>query len=1261
LVGTLLLPVRASPEEYDLVERSEWLLEDLGGNDGFSRLVVRDVDGDGTNEVIVVGYAAGAGSQPDAYVGVYRLDGRAWVREAAYTKDFRGGFDALNGVAVLDYDGDNADEIVVTGYGTNAHDTNTDVDIVVGILRKSGSSLIEEVGWYTKDFAGSGGRKNYGLDVAVGNVDQDGSTELVVVSRDDFGPYVDTPMRIGVLSVQGEQIEEETWFTENPTGQLDYWSQVEIADIDGDGNSEIVTAGSYNVFWSSIAVAAYVKGDGALSRESNLYTKRIGSQNNHGGGLAIGSVDGDAALEAVVVGNFDDNQVNSDGADLALGVLRYDGSAFAEDAPWLHEDVGKACAGTTYSGSDYWSGVAIGDVDDDGTTEIVIGGRATGDCTDYDIVAGAFSIAGGVLTKEIDWYWKDMDEGFDIGIDAVVGNLDGDNALEVALCGYHRADAGSDGDGVAVVVEAGIKPGTWAEVVDEDGGALQGASVYLKHWDGSDWVESLAGTTGADGRLWVDAATVGDQLAATHRVLQHTGTKGQHDNWSYRVHLTSIDIDADGNTTLHTIATAAELAQTQTLTVKEDNTLIGFNILASVEFDADSAYVSALGQGLREASEYLYDATDGQMFFEKVTICDRSQRWSDADYHFKASTEVRPWTNRGAIDTTSKYVHMGRYWGRRPGTRWLWSRTGPWTGRYGYRTVVHELGHYGLYLGDEYYYYGGLLGTEKKDAQCTANRTVTTSVYYDDALASSLMDSQFGTSEFCSTLAANPHNPPTDQGDKSCWETIDEKYSDTQAPARWNILRPDTDRGQVVRGPNSLPFASVLTSVDTSSCTGDRTDRCQDEDWTFTHDGSPLADVEIYLKQSGGKSIYQGKTDADGKLFIMGGAKGDRVDGSTYTTSQECVLGQCVGVPVRVTIDAEVDCSGQGQLRPAAAGRALEMEPVPFDLSVTTRPGTVADALDVSAIVTATLSSLPQARVTQAGAAAPITIDLSYSPADQAYVGTVSLDNRYDREGVVDVVAEDGAGQSVTALARFQLQEVSPEESLTVYSADGNAELYVPAGSLPEGTQLGIALDGSGAPVTGTSTLVAGPYSIAATGGVTELITETSLTLRYDALGASGVDTAMLSIYWWDEATEAWLDQGSEHWPDHQLVVTLVDGLGTYALFGIDNVPPESQVESLPACGPHAPFEVRWSGTDTGTGVAAYDVQVKDGADGAWTDWITNTRQVAGTFSGELWHTYGFRSRARDWAGNQEPYPAEADARTMIGCRLYLPMVMRGD
>ena len=49
-------------------------------------------------------------------------------------------------------------------------------------------------------------------------------------------------------------------------------------------------------------------------------------------------------------------------------------------------------------------------------------------------------------------------------------------------------------------------------------------------------------------------------------------------------------------------------------------------------------------------------------------------------------------------------------------------------------------------------------------------------------------------------------------------------------------------------------------------------------------------------------------------------------------------------------------------------------------------------------------------------------------------------------------------------------------------------------------------------------------------------------------------------------------------------------------------------------------------------------MQVRDGWDGQWTNWLTATTQYGNWFNGEDGHTYFFRFRARDLAGNENAY-----------------------
>jgi uncharacterized repeat protein (TIGR01451 family) len=90
-----------------------------------------------------------------------------------------------------------------------------------------------------------------------------------------------------------------------------------------------------------------------------------------------------------------------------------------------------------------------------------------------------------------------------------------------------------------------------------------------------------------------------------------------------------------------------------------------------------------------------------------------------------------------------------------------------------------------------------------------------------------------------------------------------------------------------------------------------------------------------------------------------------------------------------------------------------------------------------------------------------------------------------------------------------------------------------------------------------------------------------------------------------------------------------------------DCTPPTSSIDPLPPWVETTPFTVTWTGEDTWPGIAAYDVQAREGYEGTWTGWLTGTAATSGTFSGTHSHTYFFRARARDRAGNWEPFGDE--------------------
>ena len=106
-------------------------------------------------------------------------------------------------------------------------------------------------------------------------------------------------------------------------------------------------------------------------------------------------------------------------------------------------------------------------------------------------------------------------------------------------------------------------------------------------------------------------------------------------------------------------------------------------------------------------------------------------------------------------------------------------------------------------------------------------------------------------------------------------------------------------------------------------------------------------------------------------------------------------------------------------------------------------------------------------------------------------------------------------------------------------------------------------------------------------------------------------------------------------------------------IFGIDTVAPVSSASS-PNISESRDFAVTWNGTDFASklntsGLKWYDVQYKDGNKGSWQELISQTTEVSVTFRGQPGHTYYFRSRAWDNAGNVELLSGEnGDSSTYV-------------
>jgi hypothetical protein len=118
------------------------------------------------------------------------------------------------------------------------------------------------------------------------------------------------------------------------------------------------------------------------------------------------------------------------------------------------------------------------------------------------------------------------------------------------------------------------------------------------------------------------------------------------------------------------------------------------------------------------------------------------------------------------------------------------------------------------------------------------------------------------------------------------------------------------------------------------------------------------------------------------------------------------------------------------------------------------------------------------------------------------------------------------------------------------------------------------------------------------------------------------------------------------------------DSTGSYTLFYApavvpDTTPPESLVAALPER-VQAKFPVQWSGQDTGSGVAFYDVYVSVNG-GPFLTWLQKTRLNGALYQGQFDSRYAFYSVATDAAGNREAPHAQPDAQTTVALRNTAP------
>lgn len=334
-----------------------------------------------------------------------------------------------------------------------------------------------------------------------------------------------------------------------------------------------------------------------------------------------------------------------------------------------------------------------------------------------------------------------------------------------------------------VLVLAGLVgcSSTLVEVRDDAGAPVAGADVFLNGL--------RQGVTDSAGQFAFPSLLAnGDLLFARHQVYEHPSYRPDHGpggGWVERVYQTSRTVEDDGTITDLQVSNPVG---SHVLTLDPHQSLIGWHLVVSLSWDASEAELDELVLRFENASQYLYNLTDGQFVLEQVDLLDDGQQWNSAEITFDVDNTIRPHTTftggfLGPVGLGAPIIAMA------PMTYGGFGSSEP-------ATIVHELGHLAFALADEYWGFNAFAQN-----YCTAASQGTTPPDQapGGARAACAMDSQFDSSKFCSGHPDSAHRGGNAQPGP-CWDTIDVMYRDPAPPGgtpRWSLSTPDT-RGAVV-------------------------------------------------------------------------------------------------------------------------------------------------------------------------------------------------------------------------------------------------------------------------------------------------------------------------------------------------------------------------------------------------------------------------------------------------------------------------------
>jgi hypothetical protein len=544
----------------------------------------------------------------------------------------------------------------------------------------------------------------------------------------------------------------------------------------------------------------------------------------------------------------------------------------------------------------------------------------------------------------------------------------------------------------------------------------------------------------------------------------------------------------------------------------------------SLEWDArqDTRFLEEMHYGIQRASELLYDWSNGQAAIGQVTIYHDRQHWYDADVRIYASNHRRPAASLGGIvreDTTDPItstlvyqpgmVHIGLVWNR-------YGDPGGSMGEDWPRALAHELGHYALFLNDDYL---GLDADGHLILVDTCTGTAMADPYRDDY---SELKTSADWLPGCADVLANKITGRPD------WDTITTFY-------------PTLSGGSLNSGPSSLPLAVThLVEVEPPELP------------------RALADPRFYLKNEGGASLLPGR---EARAFLMRGSDGDPASRlvDLGRPAVDSILAPGAQPGDRLCVN-ELDEQRTGCKTITASDDQQLTLVVQSDWQPEVRVSPVTSRTVEVEVENLGLGLTLLARLYPGGSPASQVIALTASEED--YIGTFNLAeptidgyvriwvNEPDsqREVVVDFAMGGSPARMRSSCARMR-SSLAP-----AMSTDGQVILYSELLGFPEGefyTFQAATLLPNPPP---WATVIGQAYWLTQSDGAPSL-SGASLDMGYMERDVPAGEETWIKIYRWDEGAGEWEPLTTTGDTTENTAFAVVPGAGLYALMSTIEIP----------------------------------------------------------------------------------------------------------